>query len=73
VPEDSQKLRAERASAYLEKLCQHVWRLPAVRDPKGYLLSLLGYSNEAGLTEVWVRWGLSGGAANRVARLRYWG
>lgn len=56
MPEDSDKVRAERASAYLEKLCQNVWRLPAVRDPKGYLLSLLGYSKEAASTGVWVTW-----------------
>lgn len=56
VPEGSNKLRAERASAYLEKLCQNVWRLPAVRDPKAHLLALLGYSEEAGSTEVCVHW-----------------
>lgn len=30
-----------RAAAYLEKLCQNVWRLPAVREPGRLLLALL--------------------------------
>lgn len=34
-------LRAERAAAYLEKLCQNVWRLPPVVDPKKYLMDLI--------------------------------
>lgn len=33
--------RKVRAAAYLEKLCQNVWRLPKVADPKDYFLSLL--------------------------------
>jgi len=37
----TQDLRTERAGAYLEKLCQNVWRLPAVRRPKALLLSYL--------------------------------
>ena len=31
--EDSRK---ERATAYMEKLCQNVWRLPAIPDPPRY-------------------------------------
>jgi hypothetical protein len=45
VPEDSDKLRAE-----------NVWRLPVVRDPKSFLLSLLGHSGSSPTSEVWVRW-----------------
>ena len=56
VPEGSDKLRAERASAYLEKLCQNVWRLPAVREPGSYLLDLLGYSDQPGEADVRVQW-----------------
>ena len=31
-----------RAAAYMEKLCQNVWRLPAVREPERALCELLG-------------------------------
>ena len=31
----------QRARAYLEKICQNVWHLPSVRDPKKYLLDLI--------------------------------
>ena len=33
--------RKERATAYMEKLCQNVWRLPAIREPHSYFLLLL--------------------------------
>jgi hypothetical protein len=33
--------RSERASAYLEKLCQNVWRLPSVEQPNDLLLEWL--------------------------------
>lgn len=41
IAEKQEHLRPELASAYLEKLCQNVWRLPAIADPKGFLVSLL--------------------------------
>ena len=36
--EDSPK---ERAAAYMDKLCQNVWRLPAVRTPDQFLKNML--------------------------------
>ena len=33
--------RTVRAAAYMEKLCQNVWRLPAVREPDQVLYGLL--------------------------------
>ena len=33
--------RTVRAAAYMEKLCQNVWRLPAVREPNRVLYDLL--------------------------------
>lgn len=44
--------RAERATAYLEKLCQNVWRVPQVRDPKSFLLELL--PAEMGVVRSWI-------------------
>lgn len=41
VPGDRDDLKKERAGAYLEKLCQNIWRVPAVRQPKRFLLALL--------------------------------
>lgn len=38
IPEDSPK---ERAAAYMDKLCQNVWRLPAVRRPDLFLEEML--------------------------------
>ena len=37
----SQEARKERAAAYMEKLCQNVWRLPAIPDPPRYFQLLL--------------------------------
>jgi hypothetical protein len=34
----------QRAQAYLEKLCQNVWRLPSVSDPKKYFLDLIPHT-----------------------------
>ncbi len=31
----------QRSQAYMEKLCQNIWRLPYVREPKKYLLGLI--------------------------------
>lgn len=50
VPGNDPHLRKERAGAYLEKLCHNIWRVPAVQDPLGYLLSLL----PAGAYRDWV-------------------
>ncbi len=41
VPGDLEALKKERAGAYLEKLCQNIWRVPTMQQPKQYLLSLL--------------------------------
>ena len=44
-----------RAAAYMEKLCQNVWRLPAVREPGQVLCELLagnsGQSRRSGLEQ----------------------
>ncbi len=41
LPPQKRELRSARAAAYMEKLCQNVWRLPSVRDPKDLLVKLL--------------------------------
>ena len=38
--------RTVRAAAYMEKLCQNVWRLPAVREPDQVLYDLLAKTIE---------------------------
>ena len=38
--------RTVRAAAYMEKLCQNVWRLPAVREPDQVLYDLLAKTVE---------------------------
>lgn len=38
---DGEHVSRERAAAYLEKLCQNVWRLPSVRNPKKLLCEFL--------------------------------
>jgi hypothetical protein len=38
---DDEDRRIDRATAYLEKLCQNVWRLPSVNDPNRLLLEWL--------------------------------
>lgn len=40
--------RTVRAAAYMEKLCQNVWRLPAVREPGQVLYGLLAKTIENG-------------------------
>jgi len=44
-------LGASRAAAYLEKLCQNVWRLPMVRNPKKLLYDWL---SETGVFRDWI-------------------
>lgn len=56
VPGSDANLRKERAGAYLEKLCHNIWRVPAVQDPREYLLGLL----PEGVYRDWVRMAMSG-------------
>ena len=52
TPEDTPTAGAQgiksRAAAYMEKLCQNVWRLPAVQDPCEVLHGLLEKTVESG-------------------------
>ena len=46
---------AMRAAAYMEKLCQNVWRLPAVRRPAQVLDSLLEGTVQIPVVRDWVK------------------
>ena len=48
-----------RAAAYMEKLCQNVWRLPAVREPEQVLCELLEQTIEDEAVRSFIRRGLS--------------
>ena len=48
-----------RAAAYMEKLCQNVWRLPAVREPEQVLCELLEQTIEDEVVRGYIRQGLS--------------
>ena len=47
-----------RAAAYMEKLCQNVWRLPAVRQPEQVLHELLAKTVEDSEVLDWIRQGM---------------
>ena len=49
-----------RAAAYMEKLCQNIWRLPAVRDPSRVLNDLLEGTVERESARVWIRRAIEG-------------
>ena len=62
----AQRMKAEtgdnpamRAAAYMEKLCQNVWRLPAVREPEQVLCELLEQTIEDEAIRGYIRQGLS--------------
>ena len=44
-----------RAAAYMEKLCQNVWQLPAIRDPSDVLYGLLKETVERDNLRGWIR------------------
>ena len=44
-----------RAAAYMEKLCQNVWRLPAIRDPGRVLYDLLKTTVTDETVREWIR------------------
>ena len=61
----AQRMKAEtgdnpamRAAAYMEKLCQNVWRLPAVREPEQVLYELLEQTIEDDAIRNFIRQGL---------------
>ena len=62
----AQRMKAEtdddarlRAAAYMEKLCQNVWRLPAVREPEQVLYELLEQTIEDKAVRSFIRRGLN--------------
>ena len=62
----AQRMKAEtggnpamRAAAYMEKLCQNVWRLPAVREPEQVLCELLEQTIKDEAVRGYIRQGLS--------------
>ena len=48
-----------RAAAYMEKLCQNVWRLPAVREPEQVLYELLEQTIEDETVRSFIKSGLT--------------
>ncbi len=50
--------RTMLAAAYMEKLCQNVWRLPAVREPEQVLCELLEQTIEDEAVRSFIRQGL---------------
>ena len=48
-----------RAAAYMEKLCQNVWRLPAVREPEQVLCELLEQTIEDEAARSFIKQGLT--------------
>ena len=58
----AQRMKAEsgdeptmRAAAYMEKLCQNVWRLPAVRRPAQVLHDLLASTVDSPVVRDWIK------------------
>ena len=47
-----------RAAAYMEKLCQNVWRLPAVRRPEQVLYGLLKRTVPSPVVRDWIKQGV---------------
>ena len=47
-----------RAAAYMEKLCQNVWRLPAVRRPEQVLYGLLERTVPSPVVRDWIKQGV---------------
>ena len=78
VPTDNPK---SRAAAYMEKLCQNVWQLPAIRDPGEILYGLLEQAIENDPVPALIKQAVSGfsclppnprrlkGLANLIRRL----
>ena len=63
---------AMRAAAYMEKLCQNVWRLPAVREPEQMLCRLLEKTIEDGIVRELVAKGLEvPGSGEKSEESRY--
>ncbi len=61
----AQRMKAEigddptmRAAAYMEKLCQNVWRLPVVREPAQVLHGLLQQTVKSPAVREWVKRGV---------------
>ena len=52
--------RELRAAAYMEKLCQNVWRLPAVREPGEVLHGLLKKTIKSQSIREWIRRAVEG-------------
>ena len=52
--------RTVRAAAYMEKLCQNVWRLPAVREPDQVLYGLLAKTIEREAVREWIKRAVQG-------------
>ena len=52
--------RTVRAAAYMEKLCQNVWRLPAVREPDQVLYGLLAKTIESEAVREWIKRAVQG-------------